>query len=183
MSEGKIWAKIVNDEIMQTHDDSPHGLWHPDTIEKNDIPGHWEEVPDYCNVGWKLKNNEWISGSQWMEEREIENPPGPPGPPWGTIGTNISEDRITKKVKVFITCNVIGIVDSATLEFNNKTYEDFSNHIEVEFDQIDTPQTLVATLTIIGPGGTVVKTTSKEDDNEIVIPEIFIPMILRSLRP
>ena len=44
MSNGKIWAKIVDNEIMQTHDEDPSGLWHPDQIAQNDLPGHWEEV-------------------------------------------------------------------------------------------------------------------------------------------
>ena len=74
-----IWAKIVNNEIMQTHDEDPSGLWHPDQIAKNDLPGYWEQVPDHVNVGWKFKNDEWISGGQWLEEHIAENPPPPPG--------------------------------------------------------------------------------------------------------
>ena len=76
-----MWAKIVNDEIMQLHDEDPSGLWHPDAIAKNDLPGYWEQVPDHVHIGWKFRDNEWISGGQWGEEWAAANPPPPPGPP------------------------------------------------------------------------------------------------------
>ena len=53
-----MWAKIVENEIMQMYDEDPTSLWHPDAIAKNDLPGHWDQVPDHVNVGWKMKNGE-----------------------------------------------------------------------------------------------------------------------------
>ena len=73
-----VWAKVVNDEIMQVHDEDPADLWHPEALE------FWQEVPDECFIGWKFKNGKWISGAQWLDEDAIENPPVKPGPPGST---------------------------------------------------------------------------------------------------
>ena len=89
-----IWAKVINDEIMQLHDEDPSGLWHPDLLE------FWEEVPNECQIGWKRKNGSWISGEQWGIEWTAENPPPPPGPPsafYSTSTVSQNHEEITVK--------------------------------------------------------------------------------------
>ena len=117
-----IWAKIVNDEIMQTHDENPAGLWHPDAIAKNDLPGYWEEVPDHVNVGWKFKNNQWISGGQWMEEQAAETPILPPGPPNCRIDHTHEEDRSSNAHSVVFDSRVSGIYDTWSITIGDTTY-------------------------------------------------------------
>jgi len=148
-----IWAKIVNDEIMQTHDEDPSGLWHPDQIEKNDLPGYWEQVPDYVNVGWKFKNNEWISGGQWLEEHIAENPPPPPGPPHANWSHFVVKDN-GDSVKLGFAAGPNGIWDSYSWLINGKEYgqEEF---VEVEFVKQVTESAIEVVLSVTGPGGTV----------------------------
>jgi hypothetical protein len=117
-----IWAKIVNDEIMQTHDENPAGLWHPDAIAKNDLPGYWEEVPDHVNVGWKFKNNQWISGGQWMEEQAAETPILPPGPPGCRIDFTPIEDRSSVDHPVAFDSRVSGIYDTWSITIGDTVY-------------------------------------------------------------
>lgn len=117
-----IWAKIVNNEIMQTHDENPAGLWHPDQIAKNDLPGYWEEVPDHVNVGWKFKNNEWISGGQWMEEEAAENPPPPPGPPRCRIDYSPRDETMSNTHEVTFDSTISGIYDTWSITVGDTTY-------------------------------------------------------------
>jgi len=117
-----IWAKIVNKEIMQTHDEDPAGLWHPDAIAKNDILGYWEEVPEYVNVGWKFKNDEWISGGQWLEEQVAETPILPPGPSSCRIDASISNDPMLDTCEVLFDSNVAGIYDSWSITIDGVNY-------------------------------------------------------------
>jgi hypothetical protein len=180
-----IWAKIVNNEIMQTYDENPAGLWHPDQIAKNDLPGYWEEVPDHVNVGWKFKNNEWISGGQWLDEWIAENPVAPPGPPSITISATLDENSETGVVALVIdttlageytswSVTVDGVEYSAdTVELANKGLMDFV----LTYNQTSEPQTVAVSGTVIGPGGTV--TTTLEGDNAVVISEKFVPFFLR----
>jgi len=117
-----IWAKIVNDEIMQTHDEDPAGLWHPDAIAKNDIPGYWEQVPDHANVGWKFKNNEWISGGQWHEEWVAANPPPPPIPPFCRVDFTPSDDPQSNKFHIAVDSHVGGECDTWSITMGNIVY-------------------------------------------------------------
>jgi len=117
-----IWAKIVNNEIMQTHDENPAGLWHPDAIAKNDIPGYWEEIPDHVNVGWKFKNDEWISGGQWMEELAAENLPLLPGPPTCCINYAPSDDPMSETFIINVDSCVSGVYDSWSITISDTVY-------------------------------------------------------------
>jgi len=117
-----IWAKIVNNEIMQTHDEDPSGLWHPDQIAKNDLPGYWEQVPDHVNVGWKFKNDEWISGGQWMEEFAAENPPEPPGPPNCRIDHAPNSDPMSNIFSIAVDSRVSGIYDTWSITIGDTEY-------------------------------------------------------------
>ena len=112
-----MWAKIVNDEVMQLSEDNPAGLWHPEAIEKNDIPGHWEEIPDHVHIGWKFRDAEWISGAQWHEEWVAANPPPPPGPP--SAGINTKAVLTSTEITYTFISLAFGIFDSCKLELQN----------------------------------------------------------------
>lgn len=180
-----IWAKIVNDEIMQTYDEDPTGLWHPDQIAKNDLPGYWEEVPDHVNVGWKFKNNEWISGGQWLDEHIAENPVPPPGPPSLTIGVTVEENRATGVADVIVDTTMAGEWDTWTLTIDGEEYSadtiDKANKgkpdFVLTFNQTTSPRTLSVEGTLVGPGGTT--TATLEGDNAVIIPEKWIPLFAR----
>ena len=117
-----IWAKIVNDEIMQTHDENPVGLWHPDAIAKNDIPGYWDEVPDHVNVGWKFKNNEWISGGQWLEEHIAVTPILPPGPPSCKVNFAPTNDNTSNTFDMYVDATIAGIYDTWSITIGDTVY-------------------------------------------------------------
>jgi hypothetical protein len=117
-----IWAKIVNNEIMQTHDENPAGLWHPDAIAKNDIPGYWEEVPDHVNVGWKFKNDEWISGGQWMEEHAAEAPIVTPGEPFCRVNFAPTNDPSNNTFHMFVDATISGIYDTWSITIGDTVY-------------------------------------------------------------
>jgi hypothetical protein len=155
MSNGKIWAKVVNDEIMQLHDEDPTGLWHPDAIEQNDLPGYWTELPDYVHVGWKLKNDEWISGGQWMEEHAAENPTPPPGPPTAGISV-IAQTETPETSAMTLKATAAGIAneeDWCHWVVDGKEYT--TEEVEITIDKIEgSAQTFKAILTVTGPGGT-----------------------------
>jgi hypothetical protein len=117
-----IWAKIVNDEIMQTHDENPAGLWHPDAIAKNDITGYWEEVPDHVNVGWKFKNNEWISGGQWLDEYIATMPPPPVLPPVCRVDFTAADDLQSNKFTITVDSHVGGEYNTWSITVGNTVY-------------------------------------------------------------
>lgn len=117
-----IWAKIVNDEIMQTHDENPAGLWHPDAIAKNDLPGYWDEVPDHVNVGWKFKNNEWISGGQWLEEHIAATPIVMHGPPQGRMDFAPSDNPELDTCFMEFDSSVSGVYDTWSITIGETTY-------------------------------------------------------------
>lgn len=117
-----IWAKIVNDEIMQTHDENPAGLWHPDAIAKNDIPGYWDEVPDHVNVGWKFRNNEWISGGQWMDEYIASMPIPSPIPPFSRVDFTPNDDLQSNKFNIAVDSRVGGEYDTWSITVGNTVY-------------------------------------------------------------
>ena len=184
MSHGKIWAKIVDNEIMQTHDEDPSGLWHPDAIAKNDLAGYWEELPDHVNVGWKFKNNEWISGGQWLDEHIAENPVPPPGPPCGRIDFTISVNNTTYKAKVLFDIHIGGIWTEFYVDIDGKRYDKLTENayvdLELEFDQGDTPRQVPVIITTIGPGGTHVENlTEVEVERQLIIPEKWVPLFAR----
>lgn len=117
-----IWAKIVNDEIMQTHDENPAGLWHPDAIAKNDLPGYWDEVPDHVNVGWKFKNNEWISGGQWLEEHIAATPTVAPGPPFCRVNFAPNSDNASNIFTMAVDATLGGIYDTWSITIGDTVY-------------------------------------------------------------
>lgn len=117
-----IWAKIVNDEIMQTHDENPAGLWHPDAIAKNDLPGYWDEVPDHVNVGWKFKNNEWISGGQWLEEHIAATPIVPPGAPNCRTDFAPSNNPESNTFNMYVDSMIGGIYDTWSITIGDTVY-------------------------------------------------------------
>lgn len=154
MSHGKIWAKIVDNEIMQTHDEDPAGLWHPDQIAKNDLPGYWEEVPDHVNVGWKFKNNVWISGGQYLEEWILANPTPPPGPPFADWSHfTVSDDG--NNITLGFVASPNGIFDSYSWVINGQEYGQ-EEKVEIEVVKQDEKSAISAVLTVVGPGGTAV---------------------------
>ena len=249
-----IWAKIVNDEIMQTHDENPAGLWHPDAIAKNDLPGYWDEVPDHVNVGWKFKNNEWISGGQWMEEHAAETPILTPSAPLCRMDFAPSNDPSINTCEFAFDSTIAGEYDTWSITIDNVTYSttatatnsttneitcgttewltagdqitfmdsiggiekhttyivksvtdatkfkicDMAKPIEVlqlttdtgtvmlskgpdfkqTYQKAATPQSLEASITATGIGGTT--TYTLENEFALVIPEIWVPLFARS---
>lgn len=144
-----MWAKIINDEIMQMSDENPEGLWHPDFLQ------FWQEVPEHVHIGWKFKNGEWISGSQWWEEFQAENPVPPPGPPTASI--NFIESQTESTVEVTFLSNSAGIIDegSEVWIINGDEYKETT--VTLTFNKIDKIQVLPISLTISGPGGSSTK--------------------------
>ena len=153
-----IWAKIVNDEIMQMHDEDPTGLWHPDMIAQNDLPGHWEEVPAECHIGWKRdKSGEWHDGAWWYEKNIIDNPTPPPGPP--SAGIALRDSHTTGSVDITVVA-VVQTPEEYTLlwEIAGETYD--TGEVTVTITKLeDTIQNLKVKLTVTSPGGT---TTTEE---------------------
>jgi hypothetical protein len=186
MSDGKIWAKIVDNEIMQTHDCHPGELWHPDMIEQNELSGHWEEVPEHANVGWKFKNDEWISGGQWMEEFQEENPIPPPGPPIGRVDPTDIVNNQTHKATVNFDIHVGGIWDSFFVEVDGKKYEDLTEDqlidFTLEFEMLEDAREIPVSITTTGPGGTHVEILGDvEDERKLIIPEKWVPPFMKAL--
>jgi len=66
----KLWAKMMdvdndgNLEVVQTHDEDPANLWHPDALVS------WREVPPHVSIGSVLETTTdiWWSGSDWLEK-------------------------------------------------------------------------------------------------------------------
>lgn len=168
-----MWAKIVNNEVMQLSDENPAGLWHPDAIEKNDIPGYWEEIPEHVHIGWRFRDNEWISGGQWHEEWIADHPTPPPGPPGGDIDARMDKLTSTEVVYQFVS-NAFGIFESISWTINGKTREEVREDMDIAvpfdmtFELGSVEKTIEVELTVTGPGGTV--TVSRD----ILIPAITI---------
>lgn len=186
MSNGKIWAKIVDNEIMQTHDCHPGELWHPDMIEQNELTGHWEEVPEHVNVGWKFKNDEWIPGGQWMEEFMEANPLPPPGPPIGRIDHTVISNNQTHIAKVNFDIHVGGIYDSFFVEVDGQRYDNLSEDqlvdFTLEFEMLDEAREIPVSITTTGPGGTHVEILGDaEDERKLIIPEKWVPPFMKAL--
>jgi hypothetical protein len=180
-----IWAKIVENEIMQTFDEDVSKYWHPDAIAQNELAGHWQEVPDHVNVGWKWKNDQWISGGQWLEEWIAANPPPPPGPPSLTISANIHEDLPNDRATLIVDQTHAGEFTDWSITVDGTTYTkdtvDAANKgqpdFQLEYVLTDAPQPVSITGTLIGPGGTVTVTLDGED--AVILPEKFVPFFLR----
>lgn len=160
-----VWAKVVDNEIMQLHDEDPAGHWHPDALE------FWQEVPDNVHIGWKLKNGEWISGGQWLEEFMAENPPPPPGPPTPRLGFSLTENREAKTITVEFHAATTEVDGEFVVTVGDKTFENESI-FTVTFDQTDAPQEIACSITATGPGGTA--TVTLEGDDALIIPEKFL---------
>lgn len=178
MSHGKIWAKIVDDEIMQISEDDPHGLYHPDQIAKNELAGYWEQVPDTCHEGWKCKNGTWISGGQWHDEFMAEHPLPPPGPPTGTISHSMQIDDQRHVAVVIFECTSCGHVDTWDAVIDGVTYTEPC--FTVEFPQGDVARKIEMRLVTLGPGGEHIDMPGEEADRELVIPEKWEPLFLKS---
>lgn len=138
-----MWAKVVNDEIFQTWDTDPTELWHPDQLV------NWEEVPDHVNIGWKRKNDEWISGGQWQEEHEVENPIPAPGPP--TAGIGVSPIEYLDRVDLVFVANYGGFVDSIEWTIQGQKYTD--DKVTLTVNKTSVEQTIAVALKVTGPGG------------------------------
>ena len=168
-----MWAKIVNNEVMQLSDENPAGLWHPDAIAKNDIPGYWEEIPEHVHIGWRFRDNEWISGGQWHEEWVVDHPTPLPGPPGGSIDARMVKLTSTEVVYQFVS-NAFGIFESISWTIDGKTREEVREDMDIAipfdmtFELGSVEKTIEAELTVAGPGGTV--TVSRD----ILIPAIII---------
>lgn len=158
MSQGKIWAKIVNDEIMQLHDEDPAGLWHPDAIAQNDLPGYWEEVPVECHIGWKRDEaGVWHDGAWWYEKNLIDNPPPPPGPP--SAGIAVKQNHTATEVELTFVAMIHTPEEfTHSWEISGETYD--TEEVTVTITKLEnTIQNLKVRLTVTAPGGTV---TSEE---------------------
>lgn len=138
-----MWAKVVNDEIFQTWDTDPTELWHPDQLV------NWEEVPDHVNIGWKRKNDEWISGGQWQEEHKVENPIPAPGPP--TAGIGVSPIEYLDRVDLVFVANYGGFVDSIEWTIQGQKYTD--DKVTLTVNKTSVEQTIAVALKATGPGG------------------------------
>ena len=161
-----MWAKIVNNQIMQVHDEDPTGLWHPDAIEKNDIPGHWEKVPEYVNIGWYFRDNEWISGGQWFEECEAAKEPTLPGPPTANWRQDIADTLTTATVQFH--AEPAGIWDSYSWLIDGKEYGQ-EETVTVEFTKTSTVKTIPVEFSVTGPGGTVTGTKTSVELKPIIV--------------
>jgi hypothetical protein len=170
-----MWAKIVNDEIMQLHDEDPSGLWHPDAIAKNDIPGHWEQVPSHVHVGWRFRDNEWISGGQWHEEWVAANPPPPPGPPSAAINMKFTSMTSNEVVYSFISI-AAGIFETIEWTIDGKVQKevredlDLPNPVTMTFERSNEDKTIDVSLKVSGPGGDAVADSTVTIPGTVVTP-------------
>ncbi len=162
-----MWAKIVNDEVMQLSDENPAGLWHPDAIAKNDIPGYWDEVPDYVHIGWHFRDNEWISGGQWFEECEAAKEPVLPGPPTANWRHTIRDTLDAATVE--FNADPAGIWDSYSWVIDGKEYGQ-EESVSVEFSKTSTTTTVPVEFSVTGPGGTATSSITS-----IQLKAIFVP--------
>jgi hypothetical protein len=166
-----IWARIVNNEIMEIWDPvdgDPRTHWHPDTHDT------WQQVPAQCHVGWKFKNNNWISGSQWLDEFKAENPLPPPGPPTAYVNHSVVIDNVANVAKVNIHGQPTGIFDRWHVVVDGKEYT--SLPIDFVYALGDVETKIDFSMTVDGPGGTHVHIP--EDDFELVLPPKWIPPII-----
>ncbi len=159
------WARVVDDEIVQIFEEDPSQYFHPDTLNE------WVDIPNEgVHVGWKLKNGQWISGTQWWEEFRAENPIPPEGPPSARIGVDHKETR-THDQFVFEFLGS-GTITSHEWTIEGKKYEDEKVSLEIEKGQ--QAKTLSVTLKVTGPGGSTTKTL--EGDEAPVITPLFTPL-------
>ena len=162
------WAKVVNNEAQQIWDTDPSDLWHPDAL------AFWKEVPDEVQVGWKFKNNKWISGGQWAEEDRIENPLPEVGPPTAIIAYMRGVDLDGSTETVTFANDSSGHYDSFEWNIEGKKYTDET--FELKFPRkSDAPYGISVSLTVTGPGG--VHTKTLEGEEEIVIAKYDPPYI------
>lgn len=180
-----LWGRILDNHVVEVLDEgvSAIGLIHPDHIEKdNDVPGHWEELPDGVNVGWWFKNNQWISGAQYWAEWDIEHPKPPPGPPTAHIIKNVLHKIEEHKTYVHIEANVGGWGFDPDQERHEWLIEGevrTEEKIDLVYDHKDEPYNVDIQLTAYGPGGSH---THHVDDEEIItIPAKFVPLFYQFL--
>jgi hypothetical protein len=159
------WARVVEDEIVQIFEEDPSQYFHPDTLHE------WVDIPNEgVHVGWKLKNGQWISGTQWYEEFLVENPMPPEGPPSVNIGLDHKETR-THDQLVF-TFVGHGNITSHEWTIDGKKYEEEKVSLEIEKGQ--QAKTISVSIKVTGPGGSTTKT--REGDEEVVITPVFTPL-------
>jgi len=152
-----MWAKIVNNEVMQLHDEDPTGLWHPDAIAKNELEGYWDNVPDEVHIGWKFRNDEWISGGQFYDEWVENNPPPEPGPPSAMWAHSTLESNDVSAT-VHFQASPAGIWDSYYWVIDGKEYGQEEN-LEILFNFEKKSRDIPIKFTVVGPGGTVSNST------------------------
>lgn len=190
MSHGKIWAKIVEEEIMQTHDENPAGLWHPDMIEQNEIIGHWEEVPDFCNVGYKRRDGEWIEGGQWYADWRAANPLPEPGPPTANFIYTQSDDVMKGTTTITLKQNVGGWGFGTETDGNLNEYHEFiiegetytQDEVTLTFEHGEEERIIDIEMNAYGPGGKhTVNSTMSESHQTVVVPAKFVPLFMQEL--
>lgn len=159
-----VWAKVVNDEVMQVFEDDPTTLWHPDALE------FWKQVPDHVAEGWKYKNGKWISGGQWLEEFQAENPPPPPGPPTAGMIKTILNTETTTTLKLQL--QAAGHYDWYEWEVDGKKYKE--ELVDLTFQKSTKQQVIPVSLTVRGPGGEDTKVL--EGDEAVVVGVIMQPI-------
>lgn len=162
-----MWAKIVDNQIMQLSDVDPAGLWHPDAIAQNDIPGYWDEVPEHVSIGWHFRDNEWISGGQWFEECEAAKDPVLPGPPTANWRHDITDTLTSATVQFH--ADPAGIWDSYSWVINGEEYGQ-EETVTVEFTKTSTISTIPVELSVTGPGGTAIGNKTSIELKPIIVP-------------
>lgn len=159
------WARVVEDEIVQIFEEDPSQYFHPDTLNE------WVDIPNEgVHVGWKFKNGQWISGTQWWEEFRAENPVPPEGPPSVRIALDHKETRTHDQLVFEFTGS--GTITSHEWTIDGKKYEEEKVSIEIEKGQ--QAKTIAASIKVTGPGGST--TQIREGDEAIVITPIFTPL-------
>jgi len=177
-----IWAKVVDEEIMQIHDENPTGLWHPDALTQ------WEEVPAECHIGWKRKNGQWISGGQWYDEFREENPLPEPGPPTANFVYSQSDDVVKGVTTITLKQNVGGWGFGKETDGDPDEYHEFhvdgevytDDEVTLTFNHGDAERIIDLEMHAYGPGGkNVVNATESESHQTVVIPAKFVPLFMQ----
>jgi hypothetical protein len=179
-----IWAKIIDNQITEILEEgmSPHGLVHSEQIERNDVPGHWEEVPDGCHTGWWFKGGKWISGEQYYKEWDLEHPKPEPGPPTANIIKNVLHKIEEHKTYVHVEANCGGHGFNEADERHEWLVEGqvFTDEkLDLIYEHKDEPYTVDIQLTAFGPGGQDVHHV--DDEEVITIPAKFVPLFYQMM--
>lgn len=159
------WARVVDDEVVEIFDEDPALYFHPDLLHE------WVDIPDHgIHCGWKIKNNVWISGTQWSEEFVSEHPLPPEGPPSANIEIDHKQTRTHDQIK--LSARISGSVTSYEWTVDNVIYTTEDVVLELEKTDVDMPMSI--SLKAIGPGGDSVKTL--EGEESLVRTAFFTPL-------